>query len=75
MVVGLGARGQRERLTDVEAHFREEGIALEQMDTANAVHTFNILNDEGGRSAALFLNSSRGASTSARTRSRIRLLA
>ena len=45
--MGLGARGPRERLADVEAHFREEGIALEQMDTANAVHTFNILNDEG----------------------------
>lgn len=26
--------------------FLDEGIAVEQMDTSNAVHTFNILNDE-----------------------------
>ena len=55
VVVGLGARGPRERLVDVEAHFREEGIALEQMDTANAVHTFNILNDEGRTVGGAFL--------------------
>ena len=54
-VVGLGARGPRERLAEVEAHFREEGIALEQMDTANAVHTFNILNDEGRTVGGAFL--------------------
>ena len=55
VVVGLGARGPRERLADVEQHFREEGIALEQMDTANAVHTFNILNDEGRTVGGAFL--------------------
>ena len=55
VVVGLGARGPRERLADVEAHFREEGIALEQMDTPNAVHTFNILNDEGRTVGGAFL--------------------
>ena len=55
VVVGLGARGPRERLAEVEQHFREEGIALEQMDTANAVHTFNILNDEGRTVGGAFL--------------------
>ena len=29
--------------------------ALEQMDTANAVHTFNILNDEGRTVGGAFL--------------------
>ena len=55
VVVGLGARGPRERMVDVEAHFRNEGIALEQMDTANAVNTFNILNDEGRTVGGAFL--------------------
>ena len=55
VVVGLGTRGPRERMVDVEAHFRNEGIALEQMDTANAVNTFNILNDEGRTVGSAFL--------------------
>lgn len=48
LVIGMGATQPR-RLHEVEKAFREEGIAVEQMDTANAVHTFNILNDEKRR--------------------------
>ena len=62
VVLGLGAKGPRERLLDVELFFRDEGIALEQMDTANAVHTFNILNDEKREvGAALLTLEPRGA--------------
>ena len=46
VIVGLGAPGPRPRLEAAEAYLRGEGIALEAMDTANAVHTYNILNDE-----------------------------
>mmetsp|Transcript_3514 Transcript_3514/g.10367 ORF Transcript_3514/g.10367 Transcript_3514/m.10367 type:complete len:202 (-) Transcript_3514:228-833(-) len=55
VVVGLGARGPRERLAEVEAYLKSEGIALEQSDTPNAVHTFNILNDERRHVGGAFL--------------------
>ena len=62
VVLGLGAKGPKPRLVDVERFFRDEGIALEQMDTANAVHTFNILNDEKRTvGAALLTLQPRGA--------------
>lgn len=34
---------------------RDQGIAVEQMDTKNAVHTFNVLNDELRHIAAALL--------------------
>jgi len=55
VVLGLGSRGPRQRLEAVERFLKAEGIALEQMDTANAVHTFNILNDEKRTVGGAFL--------------------
>lgn len=55
LILGLGAPGPRPRLAAVEAFFKAEGIALEAMDTANAVHTYNILNDERRPVAAALL--------------------
>mmetsp|Transcript_16924 Transcript_16924/g.21932 ORF Transcript_16924/g.21932 Transcript_16924/m.21932 type:complete len:187 (+) Transcript_16924:43-603(+) len=45
VIIGLGANPST-RLDELFLYFRDEGIALEQMDTTNAVHTFNVLNDE-----------------------------
>eukprot|EP00898_Chlorokybus_atmophyticus_P009079 jgi/Chlat1/9172/Chrsp97S08454 len=55
-VVGMGRKLVPNPLsTEVRAFLKERGIAVELMDTANASATFNILNQEGRRVAALML--------------------
>lgn len=46
VIFGLGESPQRMLAPDVRQSLYDEGIAVEEMDTSNAVHTFNILNDE-----------------------------
>ncbi|KAJ8598730.1 hypothetical protein CTAYLR_010226 [Chrysophaeum taylorii] len=43
--LGLGAASRR-LSPEITKGLEEEGISVEQMDTGNAVHTFNILNEE-----------------------------
>ena len=52
---GLVVDALEHALAEVEAFLKAEGIALEQSDTPNAVHTFNILNDEGRTVGGAFL--------------------
>lgn len=40
---------------DLRTRFRERGIAVEAMNTGAAVHTYNILLEEGRRVAALLI--------------------
>lgn len=49
VVVGLGEdfSSSRSLGPEIITKFMQEGIMIEQMNTRNAVHTFNILNDEG----------------------------
>mmetsp|Transcript_10717 Transcript_10717/g.35500 ORF Transcript_10717/g.35500 Transcript_10717/m.35500 type:complete len:185 (+) Transcript_10717:172-726(+) len=54
VILGLG-ESNAARLDDVVLAMQDEGIAVEQMDTNNAVHTFNILNDENRTVGAAIL--------------------
>ena len=54
VILGLG-ESTGPHLDDVVFTMRDLGIAIEQMDTSNAVHTFNILNDENRTVGAAIL--------------------
>lgn len=43
--------------TDVRTFFQSIGVGLDVMDTKNACHTFNVLNQEGRSVAAALLPS------------------
>jgi len=47
VVFGLGRSPERFLGPEVTRGLLDQGIAVEQMGTPDAVHTFNVLNDEG----------------------------
>lgn len=54
VIIGCGLHSQMVP-PSLQAYFKQHNIAYEAIDTANAVSTFNILNQEGRKVAGVFL--------------------
>ncbi|KAL0034730.1 hypothetical protein WJX77_004447 [Trebouxia sp. C0004] len=54
VIIGCGLHSQMVP-SSLQAYFKQHNIAYEAIDTANAVSTFNILNQEGRKVAGVFL--------------------
>jgi NADH dehydrogenase [ubiquinone] 1 alpha subcomplex assembly factor 3 len=55
IIVGCGETAQKRLPRDVLEYFKMKGIVLEQMDSMNAVQTFNLLISEGRNVGAAIL--------------------
>lgn len=55
IIIGCGQSPKNRLPLDVREYFHLRGIVLDQMDSVNAIHTFNVLLSEGRNVGAAIL--------------------